>query len=489
LEAASPLARLGDVAAAVGAEVHGDLAAPVADVALDSRDVTPGSLFFCVPGATFDGHAFAGEAVAAGAVAVVGERWFPDLDVAQVRVPSVRAAMGPIAAAVFGDPAAAMRTVGITGTNGKTTCTFLLEAVFAEAGRVPGVIGTTGALAGGAPIAIDRTTPEAPDLQRLLARMRDAGVDAVAMEVSSHALAYGRVDPIRFDVAIFTNLSQDHLDLHGDMETYFAAKGSLFTPERATQGVVGVEDDWGRRLAAEAGIPVTTYAVGGPADLTAGELTLGPDGATFVAGDVPVRIALRGRFNVANALGTIAAAEALGIDRAVAARGLGRVRSVPGRMEPVEAGQPFLVMVDYAHTPDSIQHVLRGARPLVAGRVIIVFGCGGDRDRAKRSPMGRAATSSADLTIVTSDNPRSEDPLEIIAQIEEGARAGGGAYEIEPDRRGAIRRAFAVASAGDAVIIAGKGHETTQEVGGIHTPFDDREVAREELVALAGRTA
>lgn len=484
LKAASPLARLGDVTGAADAEIRGDPDTLLADAAYDSRSVPARSLFFCVPGRTFDGHAFAADAARGGASALVVERWIDAVDLPQARVGSVRAAMGPMSSVLFGSPAARMRSVGVTGTNGKTTTTYLLEAVLAGTGSHPGVIGTTGARIGSVPIPLDRTTPEAPDLHRLLARMRSEGVDAVALEVSSHALAEHRVDGLRFDVAVFTNLSQDHLDFHGSMEAYFASKARLFTPAMAMHGIVNVDDDWGRRLASEAAIPVTTYAVEGPADVTADPEPVGR-GSTFRFGDIEVRVGLSGRFNVANALATMIVADRLGVDASRAAEAMASVSRVPGRMEPIEAGQPFLVMVDYAHTPDSIQHVLRGARPLVAGRVIVVFGCGGDRDRAKRPSMGAAATAVADLTIITSDNPRTEDPLEIIGQIEAGARSGGGPYEVEPDRRLAIRRAVREARAGDVVIIAGKGHETVQERGGERIPFDDREVAREEL--LAGR--
>jgi UDP-N-acetylmuramoyl-L-alanyl-D-glutamate--2,6-diaminopimelate ligase len=484
LEPASPLARIGELAVEAGAELRGDPSTPITEVAYDARSVTPGALFCCIPGETFDGHGFARAAVDGGAAGLLVERWLDDLDVPQLRVGSVRRAIGPVAAAAFGHPARAMRTVGVTGTNGKTTTTYLLEAVLGTAGLRPGVIGTTGARIDGSPVAIDRTTPEAPDLQRLLARMRDAGLGAVAMEVSSHALEHRRVGGMRFDVAVFTNLSQDHLDLHGTMEAYFAAKARLFEPEASAHGVVNVDDPWGARLAASAGIPSTTYALDAEADARADDVRVDDRGGSFRFDGVAFRTPLRGRFNVANALAAVVAARALGIDPATAASGLAEVRTVPGRMEPIDAGQGFLVMVDYAHTPDSIQHVLRGARPLTAGRVIVVFGCGGDRDRAKRSPMGEAATRSADLTIITSDNPRSEDPLAIITEIEPGARAGGGHYTIEPDRRTAIRDALRAARRGDVVVIAGKGHETGQDIGGEVVPFDDRAVAREELDAL-----
>ena len=476
-----------DVAAAVGAEVRGaPESARVADAFLDSRRVTAGSMFFCVPGERTDGHDHAAEAVAAGAVGVVVERWL-DVDVPQARVPSVRAAMGTMAAVVHGRPARSLDLIGVTGTNGKTTVTYLLEAILERAGRTSGVIGTTGARVAGAPVPLERTTPEAPDLQRLLARMRDGGVSAVAMEVSSHALAQHRVVGVEYDVAMFTNLSQDHLDLHGSMENYFDTKARLFTPDHARSGVVNADDAWGRRLASSSTVPIDTFAVDREADVRATDVVVDASGIAFSVGEVRVRSALRGRFNVSNAVGALAVARRLGIDPVEAAVAVGSVLDVPGRMEPVHAGQAFLVMVDYAHTPDSILGVLRASRPLTAGRLIVVFGCGGDRDRAKRPSMGRAATGVADLTVLTSDNPRSEDPLQILAEVEAGAAEGGGAYVVRPDRREAIRLGLTEARPGDVVVIAGKGHETVQELRDGPVPFDDRRVAEEELAELVER--
>ncbi len=470
------------------ASVRGDATIGVREVAFDSREVVAGSLFFCVPGANVDGHAFAADALRSGAVALVVERWIPEVDAPQVRVPSVRAAMGPMSAVVFGRPAETMKTVGVTGTNGKTTTTYLLESVFGAAGMRSGVIGTTGARVAGAPIPLERTTPEAPDLQRLLARMRDAGVRAMAMEVSSHAMDQHRASGVVFDVAVFTNLSQDHLDYHGSMSSYFEAKAELFTPPHARSGAANADDPAGRRLIERAAIPMRSFALDREADLVAEDVRVGVDGSSFRVGDLVVRSHLLGRFNVANCLGTLAATRALGIDDDVAVRGVGSVKGVPGRIEPVEAGQKFLVMVDYAHTPDSILSVLKAARPLTSGRLIVVFGCGGDRDHAKRPLMGSAATSNADLTIITSDNPRSEDPLAIIADIERGAREGGGLYSVEPDRRSAIERAVHEAEEGDVVVIAGKGHEPYQELAHTTIAFDDREVALAALKDLGGES-
>jgi UDP-N-acetylmuramoyl-L-alanyl-D-glutamate--2,6-diaminopimelate ligase len=468
------------VATAAGAEVIGDPSVTVAEAAYDSRHVAPGALFFCVPGAHADGHDFAVEAAASGAAALVVERRL-ETPVPQLLVPSVRRAMGPMSAAVFGHPSDRLRIVGVTGTNGKTTTTYLLEAVTTGVGLAAGVIGTTGARVRGRPVALARTTPEAPDLHRLLASMRDAGVDVVAIEISSHALAQHRVDGIRARIALFTNLSQDHLDYHASMDAYFEAKARLFTPAMTERAAVNADDPFGRRLLVAPEVPTTTFAIDTEADLRATGVEVDPRGISFRVDGTLVRSALRGRFNVWNCLGAIAAADALGIARADAARALGSLTGVPGRMETIEEGQDFLVVVDYAHTPDSILGVLRGARPLAAGRLIVVFGCGGDRDRAKRPLMGEAATSAADLTFVTSDNPRHEDPLAIIGEIVPGAEAGGGAYVVEPDRRAAIGRAIREATSGDVIVIAGKGHETVQEIGDERVAFDDREIARAAL--------
>jgi UDP-N-acetylmuramoyl-L-alanyl-D-glutamate--2,6-diaminopimelate ligase len=478
-----PHVPLSAAAAAVsGAETLGDDRVTLREVAYDSRDVPPDSLFFCVMGATQDGHRFAPEAVRSGAVAVVVERWL-DVEVPQLRVPSVRRAMGPVSAAVFGEPARSFATIGVTGTNGKTTVVHLLDAAFRAAGWTTGAIGTVGGHVAGEPVRLARTTPEAPDLQRLLARMRAADVTVLAMEVSSHALDQDRVGGICFDVAVFTNLSQDHLDHHGSMEAYFAAKASLFQADRARHAVLNLDDEAGRRLL-EAPMPVTTFGLDPAADVRATDVRAGPDGVAFRVDGREVTTSLRGAFNVSNCLAAIATADRAGLDRETTIGALADPGRVPGRMEPVEAGQGFLVVVDYAHTPDSIRTVLAAARPLATGRVIVVFGCGGDRDRAKRFPMGAAATEGADLTVITTDNPRSEDPSGIIAEVERGAASTGGRYVVESDRRSAIRLAVAEAGPGDVVVIAGKGHEPYQELDGRTIPFDDRVVAREELEAI-----
>jgi UDP-N-acetylmuramoyl-L-alanyl-D-glutamate--2,6-diaminopimelate ligase len=480
----TPLARpLSDLVTSLPrAQLRGDPTTLVTELAYRSQQVDPGNLFFCIPGTRVDGHGFAAEAVARGATALVVERPL-EVPVAQVLVGSVREGMGPISAAFFGRPADAMTMVGVTGTNGKTTTTYLLESVFRAAGIVPGVVGTTGVRIDGEPVPFPRTTPEAPDLHRLLWRMAQRGVGAVAMEVSSHGLDQHRVDGVRYRVAVFTNLTQDHLDYHASMEDYFLAKAKLFTTALAERAVVNHDSAEGRRLLGS-GLPTLTYGIDRGADVHATDVRTTAHGLSFRVDGRTVRSALRGLFNVENCLAALATSRSLGLADEEAARGIERVRGVPGRVEAVEAGQDFLVMVDYAHTPDSVENVLRTARPLTRGRLIVVFGCGGDRDRGKRPLMGKVATSLADLTIVTSDNPRTEDPLAIIRDIEPGAREGGGDYEVEPDRRTAIRTAVERAGPGDVVVIAGKGHETYQELPDRTIPFDDRLVATEELRRL-----
>jgi len=462
-------------------DVRGALSDRVGNVAYRSDGVEPGTLFFCVPGARLDGHDFADAAIARGARVLVVERWLP-VEAAQVLVPSVRAAMGPISAAFFGRPAERMTMVGVTGTNGKTTTTFLLESIFRAADLTAGVIGTTGMRIDGRQVPFPRTTPEAPDLQRVLAEMADGGVVATAMEVSSHGLHQHRVDGIRYRVGVFTNLSQDHLDYHESMEEYFEAKARLFTPAMIDLAVVNGDAPEGRRLQ-RPDLPFVTFGLEDGVDVRATDVRAGREGIAFLVGTLEVRSALHGLFNVENCLAAIAVARALGIADEVAAQGIASVTGVPGRVEAVEAGQDFLVMVDYAHTPDGVENVLRAARPLATERLIVVLGCGGDRDRAKRPLMGKAATRLADLTVITSDNPRSEDPLAIVAEIELGAKEGGGAYTVEPDRRAAIRLAVSQARSGDVVVIAGKGHETYQELATGTIEFDDRQVAAEEIRA------
>jgi UDP-N-acetylmuramoyl-L-alanyl-D-glutamate--2,6-diaminopimelate ligase len=473
------------VADLAGARVVGDAAVDVGSLAYDSRKVQPGTLFFCVPGEKVDGHEFGAAAVEAGAVGLVVEREL-DLDVTQVVVADARAAMAPVAARFWGEPTGELRVVGVTGTNGKTTTAFLLREMLEAAEVQCGLLGTVRQVVGGAEEEVERTTPEAIDLQATFRRMIEAGDRACVMEVSSHALALHRCDAIRFEAALFTNLTQDHLDFHDGMEDYFRSKRLLFEMGPGTS-IVNVDDPYGRRLAEE--FECTTFsAEGAEADFAAREVSFDASGAQFSAafadGEARLQTRLPGDFNVANALGAFAVATSLGVSAQTAAEGLAGAERVPGRLEPIEEGQAFAVLVDYAHTPDSLENVLRAARRLTEGRVIAVFGAGGDRDREKRPMMGRAGATLADLAVVTSDNPRSEDPGAIIAEVVAGIE-NGAAVEVEPDRRAAIALALGRAEPGDTVVIAGKGHEQGQEFeGGRKVPFDDREVAREELHRL-----
>jgi len=461
----------------------------VVALAYDNRAVQPGTLFFCVPGFTRDGHDFAPDAVARGAAALVVERPL-GLDVPEAVVDDVRAAMARAAAAFHGDPTAELPVVGITGTSGKTTTTHIVLHLVESAGRPCGLLGGVATVVAGEERPAVRTTPEAIDVQATFRAMLDGGDRACAMEVSSHALELRRVDGVRFAVAAFTNLSQDHLDFHPDMATYFAAKQRLFEEFDVGRAVVVVDDAWGRRLADALAEPVTV-SLEGPADWRATDLDVRLDGTAFTvhapAGGARVELPLRGRFNAANALVALAAGDALGLDLAGMAAALRSVRPVPGRVQAVDEGQDFAVLVDYSHKPGALEQVLASAREVAEGRVLVVFGAGGDRDRAKRPLMGEVAARLADVVVVTSDNPRSEDPDAIIDAVLAGVPAGAPHVEREVDRRAAIGRAIGAARAGDVVVVAGKGHEQGQEfAGGRKEPFDDVEVARAALRAVSG---
>jgi UDP-N-acetylmuramoyl-L-alanyl-D-glutamate--2,6-diaminopimelate ligase len=459
-------------------EIVGSPSVEVQDLVYDARRVGSGALFFCYPGERADGHDFAREAVDRGAAALVVERQL-DLEVPQVVVDDARAAMGPAADVFFGRPSEELRVAGITGTNGKTTASFVLYGILEAAGLSPGLVTTIESRVGGERRPAVRTTPEAIDLQRSFRAMLDAGNRSCAMEATSHGSALGRLDRVRFAVLVFTNLTRDHLDFHGTMERYFEAKRRLFL-EGLPPAAVNVGDEHGRRLADElrGRVPLVTYGLVPDADVRADELELTRDGARFRIGDLDVRTQLRGRFNVVNVLAAASAARLLGIDDDAIARGIASVEGVPGRFEPVDEGQRFSVLVDFAHTPDSLAEVLRAARELTEGRILVVFGAGGARDREKRPEMGRVASELADVVVVTTDNPRNEEPQAIIDAIVAGAV---GEVESEPDRRAAISKALGLAEPGDVVVIAGRGHEQGQEVGSEVLPFDDREVARTAL--------
>jgi UDP-N-acetylmuramoyl-L-alanyl-D-glutamate--2,6-diaminopimelate ligase len=466
---------------------------------LDSRSVEPGDLYVALPGTRVHGAAFCADAVAAGAVAVLTDPDGRDRAVAS-GVPvfvlaDPRGKLGEIACWVYGDPSSRLRLIGVTGTSGKTTSTYLIESGLSAAGHQTGLVGGVELRVGKERLASSLTTPEAPDLQALFAVMVERGVTAAAMEVSSHSLALGRVGGTSFDVAVFTNLSQDHLDFHADLEDYFRVKASLFMPP--VIGVVNVDDKYGRRLAKSAPVPVTTFSASGAgdADWRAVDVRSGADGSTFrligpggVEADVSVGLA--GVFNVANALGALVALVEAGIRLEDAVAGVAACAGVPGRLERVSApGLGVTAFVDYSHKPGAVEAVLRSLRPVTQGNLIIVLGCGGDRDRAKRPMMGAAAASLADVAILTSDNPRSEDPLAILAAMLDGVLgvpiAERGRVIIEPDRAAAIGQAVALASPGDVIVVAGKGHETGQYVGGSVLPFDDRQVTAAALAARA----
>ncbi|MFN2389228.1 MAG: UDP-N-acetylmuramoyl-L-alanyl-D-glutamate--2,6-diaminopimelate ligase [Actinomycetota bacterium] len=475
-------------------EVTGDPSTGVAGLAYDSARVAPGDLFFCIKGARSDGHRFAAAARAAGAASLCVERP-TGAGLPEVVVTDARVAMPRIAAGWFGRPADDLLMLGVTGTNGKTTTTFLIESILRSAGMTTGLIGTIETRIAGRMRPGVRTTPESLDLQGLLAEMRDARVEAVAMEVTSHALVLHRVEGVRFASATFTNLSQDHLDFHRDMEDYFAAKRSLFTSERAERGAANVDDPYGRKLKETAGIPTTGFGCSPDAEVRAEKIASGPSGTRFVIvtprGEIDIETGLVGGFNVSNCLAAAAAALEADIAPDAVAAGIRALRAVPGRFEAVDEGQPFTVVVDYAHTPDSLDNVLSEARRVVTARgaearVVCVFGCGGDRDPGKRPLMGAVAARLADVVVVTSDNPRSEPPEKIIDEIVEGFLAvrSSGPDEIVADRRAAIAWAVGRARPNDVVVIAGKGHESVQELADRTVPFDDRDVARRALRAL-----
>jgi UDP-N-acetylmuramoyl-L-alanyl-D-glutamate--2,6-diaminopimelate ligase len=466
----------------------------VTGVTLDSHAVAPGDLYAALPGARTHGARFAADAVRAGAAAILTDPAGLELsgpwEVPTVVCPDPRAVLGAVSAMIYGHPARRLRTFAVTGTNGKTTVTYMLAAALAALSVPTGLIGTTGTWVGTRRLPTLRTTPEAPDVQAILATMVAAGMRAVAMEVSSHALVLGRVDGLQFDVSGFTNLSPDHLDFHADMEDYFSAKAGLFTAQRSRRAVLNVDDRWGRRLAETVTIPAVTYGFA-EADWTADLIESDAAGSHFVAvhagATVPVRVSAPGRFNVANALGALVMLAEAGFDVEDAAQAIAAFGGVPGRMEVVRAGpdptSDVVVVVDYAHTPEAVRGALLTMRPLTQGRIWCVLGCGGDRDAIKRPAMGRIAAENADHVVVTDDNPRTEDPAAIRAAVLAGAHQAAAAGEVREigERGEAIATVVAEAAPGDTVMILGKGHETGQEIAGTIHPFDDRVVAREAL--------
>ncbi len=460
----------------------------VTGISLHSSHIVPGDLYAALPGASAHGASFAGVAKARGAVGVLTDPEGAALvtELPEIIVDDARAVVARLSSFIYGDPSASFHTIGVTGTQGKTTATYLAEAALGD--HKSAVVGTIGTRIGKVPAASTLTTPESPQLQALFAVMREEVVEVCAMEVSSHALVQGRVDGFVFDVAVFLNLGRDHLDFHKDLEDYFLAKASLFTPEHAKLAVINVDDLHGRRLVELTPLPVTTFSTdGNPADWRAVNIrphrlgtdldVLGPDGVA-----IPLSVPLPGVFNVSNALAMIAALTLVGYDPAELAAGIAASPGVPGRMERVDAGQPFTAIVDYAHKPDAVTAVLEALRPVTAGRLIIVIGAGGDRDHGKRPLMGEAAAQHADVVIVTDDNPRNEKPAAIRADLMSGAGNGPGLAIEVAGRREAIAHAVAMAHLGDTIVIAGKGHERGQEIRGTVEPFDDRDVLL-ELIA------
>ncbi|SDN71785.1 UDP-N-acetylmuramoyl-L-alanyl-D-glutamate--2,6-diaminopimelate ligase [Actinacidiphila guanduensis] len=491
-----PLAELAERLGAPVPAAAGTTASPtVTGITHDSRAVRPGDLYAALPGARAHGADFAAQAAEAGAVAVLtdpaGAERAAATGLPVLAVADPRARMGELAAAVYDEPGRGMLRIGVTGTSGKTTTSYLVEGGLraAHGSGLTGLIGTVETRIGDERTKSERTTPEATDLQALFAVMRERGVDAVVMEVSSHALVLGRVDGAVYDVAVFTNLSPEHMEFHSGMEDYFQAKAQLFTPRRSRLGVVNLDDAYGRRLVAEAGVPLVTYSAAGrlDADWRAEDIAAGLMESRFTAvGPKGERVQavspLPGPFNVANTLAALAALAAAGLDPQTAADGIAAVPGVPGRLERVDAGQPYLAVVDYAHKTDAVESVLRALRTTTAGRIHAVLGCGGDRDATKRGPMGAAVARLADTAVLTSDNPRSEDPLAILAAMLQGAvevpADQRGHVVVEPDRAAAVATAVALAQPGDIVLVAGKGHEQGQDIAGEVRPFDDREVLR-----------
>ncbi|MGR8011082.1 UDP-N-acetylmuramoyl-L-alanyl-D-glutamate--2,6-diaminopimelate ligase [Streptomyces hypolithicus] len=489
---------LGELADRLGIEPTG--AAEVTGITHDSRAVRPGDLYAALPGARFHGADFADQAAGLGAAAILtdpaGAERAAATGLPALVVDDPRSHMGELAVDIYDRPGHGLLQLGITGTSGKTTTAYLVEGGLRRAGRLTGLIGTVEMRIGDERIKSERTTPEATDLQALFAVMRERGVEAVAMEVSSHALVLGRVDGCVFDVAVFNNLSPEHMEFHSGMEDYFQAKARLFTPERSRVGVVNFDDEYGRRLLTESGVPVTSFSAEGhpDADWHAEGVEVGPFSSTFTAvGPGGERISatapLAGPFNVANTLAAIVTLAVAGVDPQTAADGIAAVPGVPGRLERVDEGQPYLAVVDYAHKTDAVESVLRALRKVTEGKLHIVLGCGGDRDQQKRGPMGAAAARLADTAVLTADNPRSEDPLAILAAMVAGA-AEVPAHErgdvlIDSDRAAAIAAAVARARPGDTVLIAGKGHEQGQDIAGVVRPFDDRQVLRAAILSAA----
>lgn len=469
-------------------ELRGDC--EIESLSMDSRKKTDHGLFFCIPGARFDAHDYAPQALQNGASALVVAHFLP-LDVPQVQVKNVRAAMSLMAAAFFGHPDREMKLLGVTGTKGKTTTSFLIKAIMEKAGYKVGLIGTTGNMIGNEYMKSEFTTPEPIDFFRTLRKMRDAGVTVVSMEVSAHALEMKRLAGVRFEAGCYTNLSQDHLDLFGTMEKYFACKKTFFAPEWIDNAAINVDEDTSAEILRDIAVPRSTYGICNNADIFARDIEITENGISFVMKlfalhEYPVKLQLTGMFNVYNALAAAAVGLIMGVQPETITQALAEVKSVPGRAEMLDTHTPYKVILDYSHSPDALENILSAVRQFARGRVISLFGCGGDRDHLKRPIMGEISGRLADYSILTSDNPRTEDPFEILRAVEEGIKPTNGKYVVIENRREAIRHALQIARDGDIIVLAGKGHETYQEIMGVKRPFDEKVVVQELLEEMEG---
>ena len=466
-------------------QVRGDLDTQILSLCSNSREKVEKGLFFCIPGARFDAHDYAPQAVANGCCALVVDH-FLDIDVPQVKVTNVRAAMSRMAAAFYGHPAQEMRLVGVTGTKGKTTTTYMIKSILEQAGLKVGLVGTTGNMIGQKRIASNYTTPDPIDLQRDLRQMRDEGVQAVVMEVSAHAIDMHRLDGLVFEVGAYTNLSQDHLDYFGTMEKYFECKKLFFTTGMTKNAVLNVDEETSQNVRRSLSIPHLTYGIAADADLFARDIEITEDGVAFelrLQGmhTLPINLRMTGMFNVYNAIAAASCAMVLGVSHEDIKAGLEKIENVPGRIEMLPTGTPYRVILDYAHAPDALDNILKTCREFTKGRLIALFGCGGDRDKGKRPIMGRIGGELADLCILTSDNPRTEDPMAILASIEEGIQETACPYVVIENRREAIRHALEIGKPGDVIALCGKGHENYQEINGVKHPFDEKVVVAELL--------
>lgn len=470
-------------------DTRGDMDVEILSITNSSREKTENGLFFCIPGTRFDSHTFAPQAVENGCCALVVERYLPECAVPQVRVSNGRGALSRMAAAFYGHPAKQMKLVGVTGTKGKTTTSYLIKAICEQAGYKCGLIGTTGNMIGTERMKSNLTTPDPIELQRTLRAMADAGVQVVSMEVSAHAIDMRRLDGLTFEVGCYTNLSQDHLDYFGTMENYFQTKKAFFTTGMVNNAAINADEETAPRVLAELTIPHITYGICADADLFARDIEITENGVSFelqLQGmhNLRVNLQMTGMFNVYNAIAAASCAMILGVPAEDIKRGLESVKSVPGRIEMLDTGTPYRVILDYSHSPDALKNILQTVREFTRGRVIALFGCGGDRDHGKRPMMGEIGGRLADLCILTSDNPRTEDPMAILSAVESGIKPTGKPYVVIENRREAIRHALEIGREGDVIVLAGKGHETYQEIMGVKRPFDEKVVVQELLAEM-----